>query len=109
MHFGFYKHLGLEAVQSFVPAPFFSFPCSVSASVFDLLRSVVLEPEQGPTKIRILAATILREFAPSQHNFVKDFGPPVEEKNAQFFLPVLLAQGNSQDKLGLLITSQIFR
>ena len=89
--------------------PLFSFPYSVSASVFDLLRSVVLEPEQGPTKVRILAATVLRELAPSQHNFVKEFGPPMEERNVQFFLPVLLAQGNLQDKLSVLLASQIFR
>lgn len=82
---------------------------SVSAAVFDLLRSVVLEPEQGATKLRLLAATILREMAPSQHNFVKDFGPPVEEKNIQFLLPVLLAQGNQQDHLGLLAVTHIFR
>lgn len=82
---------------------------SVSAAVFDLLRSVVLEPEQGTTKLRLLAATILREMAPSQHNFVKDFGPPVEEKNIQFLLPVLLAQGNQQDHLGLLAVTHIFR
>lgn len=86
-----------------------SFLHSVSATVCDLLRSVVLEPEQGPTKLRLLAATILREMAPSQHNFVKDFGPPVEEKNVQFLLPVLLAQGNQQDHLGLLAATHIFR
>lgn len=86
-----------------------SFLPSVSATVFDLLRSVVLEPEQGAIKLRLLAAAILRELAPSQHNFVKDFSPPVEEKNIQFLLPVLLAQGNSQDHLGLLATTHIFR
>lgn len=79
---------------------------SVSATVFDLLRSVVLEPEQGPTKLRLLAATILREMAPSQHNFMKGFGPPVEEKNIQFLLPVLLAQGN---QLGHLAATHIFK
>ena len=77
--------------------------------MFDLLRSVVLEPEQGSTKLRLLAATILRELAPSQHNIVRDFGPPVEEKNIPFVLPILLAQGNVQDRLGLLAASNVFR
>ena len=81
----------------------------MSAAVFELLRSVVLEPEQGPMKLRLLAAAILWELAPSQQNFVRDFGPPTEEKNVQFLLPVLLAQGNSQDRLGILTTTHVLR
>ena len=77
--------------------------------MFQLLRSVVLEPEQGPAKLRLLAAAVLRELAPSQHNSVREFGPPVEERNVQFLLPVLLAQGNIDDRLSLFSASQIFR
>ena len=82
---------------------------SVGASVFELLQSVVLEPEQGPPKLRLLAAAVLRELAPSPHNVVRDFAPPVEERNVQFLLPVLLAQGNGQDKLSFLTASHLFR
>jgi AP-5 complex subunit zeta-1 len=74
------------------------------------MQSVVLEPEQGSARLRLLAAAVLRELAPStQHGFVRDFGPPVEERNVQYLLPVLLAQGNSQDRLSLLTASHIFR
>ena len=83
---------------------------SLSGSVFELLQSVVLEPEQGPGRLRLLAAAVLRELAPStQQVFVRDFGPPVEERNVQYLLPVLLAQGNTQDRLSLLTASHIFR
>ena len=71
---------------------------------------MVLEPEQGPGRLRLLAAAVLRELAPSmQQVFVRDFGPPVEERNVQYLLPVLLAQGNTQDRLSLLTASHIFR
>lgn len=77
--------------------------------MLELLQSVVLEPEQGPSKLRLLAATVLRELGPSQQSFVRDFAPPVEERNVPYLLPVLLAQGNSQERLSLLTASHVFR
>ena len=91
-----------------VPFPIFgSNYRSLSASVFNLLQSVVLEPEQGPPKLRLLAATVLRELAPTEREIVREFGPPVEERNLQYMLPVLLAQGGP--RLGVLTASHIFR
>ncbi len=85
------------------------FPLSLSSAVYNLLQSVVLEPEQGSTKLRLLAAAILRELAPSPYITVKDFSPPIEERNVPYVLPVLLAQGNVQDRLSTLASSHIFR
>ena len=78
------------------------FPCSFSPQTYTLLRSVVLEPEQGMAKIRLLASAILRELAPSLSIVVRDFSPPVEESNIPYILPVLLAQSNARDTLSQL-------
>ena len=66
--------------------------CSLSSSVFRSLRSIVLEPEQGPPKLRILAAAILRELSPLQKSLVRDFNPPTDPQNIPYVLPVLLSQ-----------------
>ena len=65
---------------------------SLSSNVFRTLRSMVLEPEQGTSKLRILAAAILRELSPLQKTLVRDFTPPTDPQNIPFILPVLLAQ-----------------
>jgi len=60
---------------------------------------VVLEPEQGAPRIRLLASAVLRELAPSSSIVVRDFNPPVEQTNIPCILPVLLAQTNAREKL----------
>ena len=65
---------------------------SLSSNVFRMLRSMVLEPEQGPSRLRLLAAAILRELSPLQKTLVRDFTPPTDPQNIPFILPVLLAQ-----------------
>lgn len=85
------------------------FSHSLSSTVYDHLRSMVLEPEQGPVKLRLLAAAILHELSPSAMCAVRDFGPPVEEGNVSFLLPVLLAQGNTEEKLSTLTASHLYR
>ena len=60
--------------------------------MLDLLRSVVLEPEQGATRIRILAAAILTELCPNPHIIVRDFDLPVELKHVPYIMPTFLAQ-----------------
>ena len=67
-------------------------PHSLSSNVFRSLRSIVLEPEQGPVRLRILAAAILRELSPLQKMLVRDFTPPTDPQNIPIVLPVLLAQ-----------------
>lgn len=67
--------------------------------VYNLLRAVVLEPEQGAPRIRLLASAILRELAPSSSIVVRDFNPPVEESNIPCILPILLAQTNARERL----------
>ena len=57
-----------------------------------MLRSMVLEPEQGPSRLRLLAAAILRELSPLQKTLVRDFTPPTDPQNIPYILPVLLAQ-----------------
>ena len=75
---------------------------SLSPVVYNLLRAVVLEPEQGPPRIRLLASAVLRELAPSSSIVVRDFNPPVEECNIPCILPILLAQTNARERLGLM-------
>ena len=60
--------------------------------MFRMLRSMVLEPEQGPSRLRLLAAAILRELSPLQKTLVRDFTPPTDPQNIPYILPVLLAQ-----------------
>ena len=80
--------------------------------VYNLLRAVVLEPEQGAPRIRLLASAILRELAPSSSIVVRDFNPPVEESNIPCILPILLAQTNARERLSqmapTIIRSNIF-
>ena len=66
--------------------------CSISDHVLDLLRSVVLEPEQGSVRIRILAAAILAELCPNPHIIVRDFDLPVELRYVPLIMPAFLAQ-----------------
>ncbi len=80
----------------------FSLPNSLSLAIFNLLRAIVLEPEQGALRIRLLASAVLRELAPSLSIVIKDFSPPVEESNIPYILPVLLAQTNARDHLSQL-------
>ena len=68
------------------------FILSLSSNVFRALRSIVLEPEQGPVKLRLLAAAILRELSPLQKNLIRDFNPPTDAANIPYVLPVLLSQ-----------------
>ena len=86
-----------------LPPPFFSLSLhslpSLSPVVYNLLRAVVLEPEQGPPRIRLLASAVLRELAPSSSIVVRDFNPPVEESNIPCILPILLAQTNARERL----------
>ena len=77
-------------------------PHSLSLELHRLLRSVVLEPEQGSPRIRLLASAILRELSPSSSIVVKDFNPPVEKANIPYVLPVLLAQTNARERLSQL-------
>lgn len=71
---------------------YFVCACSLSSSIFRSLRSIVLEPEQGPPKLRILAAAILRELSPLQKTLARDFNPPTDPQNIPYVLPVLLSQ-----------------
>ncbi len=65
--------------------------------------SIVLEPEQGSVKLKLLAASILQELSPSLHvELVNGFNPPIERGSIPHFLPVLLAQSNSRDKISVL-------
>ena len=88
-----------SSVPSFLSSlPLHSLP-SLSPMVYNLLRAVVLEPEQGAPRIRLLASAILRELAPSSSIVVRDFNPPVEESNIPCILPILLAQTNARERL----------
>ena len=60
--------------------------------MLDLLRSVVLEPEQGSIRIRILAAAILAELCPNPNIIVRDFDLPVELRYVPLIMPAFLAQ-----------------
>ena len=60
--------------------------------MLDLLRSVVLEPEQGSVRIRILAAAILAELCPNPHIIIRDFDLPVELRYVPLIMPAFLAQ-----------------
>lgn len=71
---------------------FLSFIYSISNHVLDLLRSVVLEPEQGSLRTRILAAAILTELCPNPHIIVQHFDLPVELRYVPFIMPAFLAQ-----------------
>lgn len=68
--------------------------CSITELILNLLRSVVLEPEQGSMKTRLLAAAILIELCPNPHIIVRDFDLPVELKYVPFIMPAFLAQVN---------------
>ena len=70
--------------------------------MYKLLLSIVLEPEQGSLKVRLIAASILLELSPSKYVSVTDFSPPVERTNIPYVLPVLLAQTNSRERLSQL-------
>lgn len=75
---------------------------SISSEVYKQLMSIVLEPEQGPVKVKLLAATVLQELSPSKHiELVNGFNPPIERGSIPHFLPVLLAQSNSRDKISM--------
>ena len=76
--------------------------CSIGSDVIGLLKSVVLEPEQGSARIRLISSAILRELAPSKYIELNDFNPPVELINVPYFLPVLLAQTNLRSRLSRL-------
>ena len=76
--------------------------CSLSTQIFRLLQSLVLEPEQGSARVRLLASAVLHDLSPSKHITVTDFNPPVEMSNVPYILPVLLGQTNCQDKLSTL-------
>ena len=65
---------------------------SIQAQVLELLRSVVLEPEQGSVKTRLLAAAILTDLCPNPHILVRDFDFPVELK----FVPLIMVTFLSQ-------------
>ena len=78
------------------------FVCSVGSDIIGLLKSVVLEPEQGSARIRLISSAILRELAPSKYIELNDFNPPVELINVPYFLPVLLAQTNLRGRLSKL-------
>ena len=77
----------------------------MSAEVYKLLLSIVLEPEQGSLKIKLIAASILAELSPSRHVMVPEFSPPVERSNIPYFLPVMLSQTNTREKLSQLTPS----
>ena len=85
-----------------IVTPHLHHPPSLSLELHRLLRSVVLEPEQGSPRIRLLASAILRELSPSSSIVVKDFNPPVEKANIPYVLPVLLAQTNARERLSQL-------
>lgn len=80
---------------------------SLSPNVYKLLLSIVLEPEQGPLKVRLIASSILQELSPSKHIEVSHFNPPVEKCNIPYVLPVLLAQTNAREKLTQLATNVV--
>ncbi|XP_064407104.1 AP-5 complex subunit zeta-1-like [Halichondria panicea] len=75
---------------------------NLSTNIFRLLQSLILEPEQGGPRVRLLASVVLQDLSPSRHVAVSDFKPPVEMSNVPYFLPVLLAQTNCQEKLSTL-------
>eukprot|EP00731_Ephydatia_muelleri_P028511 Em0020g155a len=81
---------------------------NLAPTLYALLQNVVLEPEQGPPRIRLMASCILRELCPSDSIAVKDFNPPVEESNIPYMLPVLLAQTNGRGRISQLAL-EIFR
>ena len=65
---------------------------SIQAQVLELLRSVVLEPEQGSMKTRLLAAAILADLCPNPHILVRDFELPVELRFVPLIMATFLAQ-----------------
>jgi len=65
---------------------------SIQAQVLELLCSVVLEPEQGAVKTRLLAAAILTDLCPNPHILVRDFDFPVELKFVPLIMATFLAQ-----------------
>ena len=71
----------------------------LTTDIFRLLQSLILEPEQGGPRIQLVASAVLQDLSPSRHVGVSTFKPPIEMSNVPYFLPVLLAQTNSQEKL----------
>jgi AP-5 complex subunit zeta-1 len=76
----------------------------MTSQVYRCLRSIVLEPEQGPVKIRLVAAAILRELSPLQKILIRDFSPPIDPQNIPYILPVVIAQSNVKEQSVILIT-----
>lgn len=78
-----------------------------SPEVYQLLMSIVLEPEQGTVKVKLIAAGILQELSPSKHIRVPDFSPPVARDSIPYVLPVILSQTNAREKLSQLMPSVV--
>lgn len=86
----------------YTPFPYDTHTHSLTTDIYRLLQSVVLEPEQGSTRVRLLASAVIRDLSPSKHIVINDFNPPVESRNIPYILPVLLSQTNVRERLSLL-------
>jgi len=72
----------------------------LTSDLYKQLMSIVLEPEQGSVKLKLIAASVLQELSPSKHiELANGFDPPIERASIPHFLPVLLAQSNCRDKI----------
>eukprot|EP00040_Diaphanoeca_grandis_P009264 m.48195 g.48195 ORF g.48195 m.48195 type:complete len:804 (-) comp20688_c0_seq1:131-2542(-) len=59
-------------------------------NLVDQLFAMLVEPEQGPNRLRIFCLAILQELAPSRMIKVDGFGFPIDRDQIPFLLPVLL-------------------
>lgn len=59
-------------------------------NVVDALYGVLVEPQQGPRRLRLACLCALRELTPSSLLTVSDFGPPVDREQLPMILSLLL-------------------
>ena len=63
--------------------------------IFFFIRySILTEPQQGPPRLRLLCAYVLRENGPTPSLRIESFDPPLDRKQIFMVLPLMLATGN---------------
>ena len=65
---------------------------SLSTELINELKKVTCEPQQGPKRLRLLCATILREIIPFSQLIIDNVEPPIEEKWIPVILPLVWVQ-----------------
>ena len=70
----------------------FSVHYSLSTELVNELKKVACEPQQGPKRLRLLCATILREVIPTSQLNIDNVEPPIEEKWIPIIFPLVWVQ-----------------